>query len=339
MPTLTLANGITFHYTDSGLPTDNQYSTLILVHGHSFNSGTFRKLTSLAPSRALRLICVDRREYNGSTPFRPEELRIISQGIDDERASFLADQGLLMALFIDGLIQNLSLPIQCGGAISGWSLGNLYTLAMINAIDHPYLSQEVRERLKVFLWTYIIWEVPSYILGIDNPPGFYLPLWDYDLPEEQRGPMFSTYVSSCFDHGADVLATRDKARLNYRNPTPGTSTIDKMTQEEILSSTNFLAGPKCDTFFLEHSYYGIHRTNLRKALLDDVSSVDKWGMNVWHIYGDSCSWSVVLSPWVLEEQCLKANKKINFRAIKGTNHFLMWEDPERAIAVLKECLV
>ncbi|KAH9475305.1 hypothetical protein JR316_0012416 [Psilocybe cubensis] len=339
MSTLTLANGITYHYTDSGQPIESQYKTLILIHGHSFNSGIFRKLLPLAPSQALRLICIDRREYNGSTPFTSEELRIIKNGNDEERASFLAEQGLLIALFIDGLIQNLALPIHCGGAISGWSLGNLYSLAMINAIDHPKLPQDVRERLKVFLWTYIIWEIPSYILGIESPPGSYVPLWDYDLPEEDRGPVFGTYISSFFDHGTDVLAGHNIPLLNHRNPTPGTSTIEKMTQEEILSSTNFLVGPKCDTIVLEPPYYGTHRTNLRKALLDDISSVDKWGMDVWHIYGDSCSWNVVLSPWILEEQCLKANKKVHFRTIADANHFLMWEDPERAIAVLKECLV
>lgn len=39
MPTIT-AKDIVFHYTDSGLPVNKEdYSTLFVIHGHSFHSG------------------------------------------------------------------------------------------------------------------------------------------------------------------------------------------------------------------------------------------------------------------------------------------------------------
>ncbi|KAH9475304.1 hypothetical protein JR316_0012415 [Psilocybe cubensis] len=339
MPTATVGNGITFHYTDSGLPVESDYFTVIIVHGHSFSSGLFQKLSLLAPSQSLRVICIDRREYNGSTPFTLEELQIINQGSEEERSALLTEQGLLLALLIDDLIQTLSLPLQNYGAISGWSLGNVFTVAMINAIDHPELPRESKGRLKAFLRTYIIWDTVSQLLGIESPPGFYFPFWDYDIPEEERGAVIKTYISSHFNHGADVLALCDTSRLNHRHATPGTSTIDRMTEEELQSVVDFQAGAKCDTAILEPSYYKLHYESVQKALLDEDSNTSKWGMTVWNIYGENGCWNILHGSWALKEKSLQANKKINFKPVKGKNHFLMWEDPECTITVLKDCLV
>jgi hypothetical protein len=41
MPTIAVSGDVTFHYTDSG-PVDqniDEYTTIIMVHGHSFHSG------------------------------------------------------------------------------------------------------------------------------------------------------------------------------------------------------------------------------------------------------------------------------------------------------------
>ena len=43
MPTLVLKNGVAFGYTDTGaLPGGQEYTTLVIIHGHTYHSGKFR---------------------------------------------------------------------------------------------------------------------------------------------------------------------------------------------------------------------------------------------------------------------------------------------------------
>ena len=62
MPTLSVGNDIVFHYTDSGPIEKTEYSTLVLVHGHTFHTG-------MLPSLRVRLgvsyiILHDRQVYS-----------------------------------------------------------------------------------------------------------------------------------------------------------------------------------------------------------------------------------------------------------------------------------
>ena len=41
MPTLSVGDDIVFHYTDSGPIEKIEYSTLVLVHGHTFQTGRY----------------------------------------------------------------------------------------------------------------------------------------------------------------------------------------------------------------------------------------------------------------------------------------------------------
>ena len=39
MPSLSVGNDIVFHYTDSGPVENTEYSTIVLIHGLSFQAG------------------------------------------------------------------------------------------------------------------------------------------------------------------------------------------------------------------------------------------------------------------------------------------------------------
>ena len=101
-----------------------------LIDIYTRSPAVFKRILSLASSHSLRIICLSRREYEGSTPYSTDELMAIHHGSDAERADFLHNQGILIALFIDGLIQSLSLPKKGGVTVAGWSLGNMFTIAM-----------------------------------------------------------------------------------------------------------------------------------------------------------------------------------------------------------------
>ena len=175
MPTLSVGNDIVFHYTDSGPIEKTEYSTLVLIHGLTFHTGmyyyvicisqgpsliytrspgTFKRIPPLASSHSLRVICLSSREYEGSTPYSADELKTIYHGSDIERANFLHSQGILVALFVDGLIQSLSLPKAGGVTVAGWSLGNIFSIAMRASIDD--LPDNTRQRLKTYTRGFII---------------------------------------------------------------------------------------------------------------------------------------------------------------------------------------
>ncbi|KAH9475299.1 hypothetical protein JR316_0012410 [Psilocybe cubensis] len=361
MPTIT-AKDVVFHYTDSGLPTQcEEYSTLFVIHGHSFHSGKsgilwyslglnplclrlgiFSTLFPVASKESLRVICLDRREYQGSTPYTAEELRIIHEGTDAERLDLLTFEGVYLALGIEGLIRELDLPPGSGGGLVGWSMGNMFSLAVINAINHRAIPEDVRSRLKNLegtqLLTYIA-DPPFQVLGLDSPPEYYSPLWDDDIPEGDRGSAFAHWISSYFNHDMEALAQRDPSKLNKRHPSSKKPTAERMTIDELVAVTDFRPGPKCDTAFGGPGYHTAQRLNYQNALFGAAPNSRNWHLrNVVHLYGVESAWSIIYTVWVLEDED-KTTKRIEFKAIQGVNHFMMWDEPEITVSVLKECMV
>lgn len=80
------------------------------------------------------------------------------KGSTSERWNLLVNQGLHLALFIDKLIQDLDLlTTGTHGALVGWSMGNVFLLAIVNSINHPDLPPQTKDRLKEFIDTIILW--------------------------------------------------------------------------------------------------------------------------------------------------------------------------------------
>lgn len=117
--------------------------------------GAFSKISPLAASHGLRIICVNRREYPGSSPFSAEELKVMNEGCNVERAKLLNEQGILLCLLLDRLIETLSLPKEGGITISSWSMGCIFAIAMLTAINN--LPEDVGERLKGHVHKLLLW--------------------------------------------------------------------------------------------------------------------------------------------------------------------------------------
>jgi len=170
MPSLKLRNPkVEFSYLDSGDPNSTIYTTIVLVHGHTFHSGTkvllcpiislihrtgvFQRLLPLAAPRGVRIIAVNRRDYAESTLFSPAELNQLNNGEQTARASFLQARGLEMAHFVAALIEKLNLPkpsedrTNGGIALIGWSLGNILPMSIMNSIT--FLPGETKTRLQL----------------------------------------------------------------------------------------------------------------------------------------------------------------------------------------------
>jgi hypothetical protein len=159
------------------------------------------------------------------------------------------------------------------------------------------------------------------------PPRDYIPLWDNDLPPEARGPAFAKWVSGYYIHGD--LSTRDLDQLNYRRVDPSRKpSTDNMTTEELFSMTDFSAGTKGETIICEPPFVK-PLTQMRHKALFNLETRNAWGNpKMWHLYGLSSTWNVLLSVWILEKEdeafrkAYNVGPYINFKPIEGANHFV-----------------
>ncbi|KAJ6474061.1 hypothetical protein C8R47DRAFT_1221308 [Mycena vitilis] len=338
MPSLTLKSGVVFFYTDSGtVPGSNDYKTLVMIHGHTFHSGTFQRLNPLAQPNSLRIISVNRREYPGSSPYSTEELRIFSEGDDAERASLLEQQGRDLAMFIYQLIIELPIPKTGGIAIIAWSLGGLFLLSLIAVVET--LPAAVRQQLTAFVQTVVLLQCPSVALGLPTPSDWLIPHTDPAIAPEARGIVFAKWVSAHFVHGD--LSTHDINILTYNNTDPlKVSTFETLKPEELAEMTDLGPADKYDNIIGLPPFASTVSRQTGKALFD-VTVRRAWsGTRFWNIYGSAEPWPVLYGAWFLEDKSGALHNpelSINCKVIDGSNHFLVWEDPAKAIDELKKC--
>lgn len=188
-------------------------------------------------------------------------------------------------------------------------------------------------------------------MGIPDLPGAYVPLWDEEIPLQDRGPAFGKWVASYFHH--DDLASRDVSRLNARNPDiEHKPTIEKMSADDFFSVVDFAPGPKCETILVEGAFINALAAQ-RDKLLFDPDTRKAWdGAKLWHIHGTSSTWNIVAAAWFLEDN---GPADLGFKVMEGANHFVsimslfitkcvdviqqpMWEDPARALECFQEII-
>jgi len=134
------------------------------------HKGTFQSLLSLAPSKNMRIISINRRGYPGTTPFSDKENKIIASGNEEERYGIFREQGISLAKFVCGVIEQCSIPapshakggpaggkgIKKGGiTVGAWSLGNVYMLSMVACIS--VVDEEIRNQLQAYVSGFLLW--------------------------------------------------------------------------------------------------------------------------------------------------------------------------------------
>ncbi|KAF8067712.1 hypothetical protein FPV67DRAFT_1669601 [Lyophyllum atratum] len=326
---------VDFSYTDSGAPATDDYTTFFFFHGHTFHAGVFQRLLPLAKDRNLRFICVNRREYNGTSSYTDKELAAIQSGSDSERVEVLQLQGELLATLVGSLIETLELPDAGGGALVGWSMGNIFLFTVLTAIDR--LKPDLKSRLRSFIKAVVVWDPPSHALGIKSPEGSYLPLWDEQLPPEARGPTFGRWVASYWKHGD--LSKRDVNELVQHDPDPSRKpTTDGIPLDQLLNIADFGPGDKCDTILVEPVFAPITSDLTQRALFDETCR-SQWPnvKTIWVMYGDANAWNIFTSVWFLEdktESSAAGSPVLRFKALEGAAHFMMWDEPVRSIDAL-----
>ncbi|KAF7331012.1 AB hydrolase-1 domain-containing protein [Mycena venus] len=357
MPTVIVpGKGIRFFFTDTGPPLNvPNYTTFILVHGHTYHAGVFQRLLPLTEGRSVRIICINRREYPGSTPHTAEELKVYTSGSQGKRATLLNEAGVNLALCVNEIIQQCALSSAGGVALVGWSLGNTFTMAAMASILG--LPAPVKERLQNFVKTIIVWDAPSHALGIKSPPNAYVPLFDQDLAPKARGPAFGKWLESYFIHGN--LSSRDPDQLNYRTHDPSRKrSFEDLPFGELLKISHFTVGDNCDTVLMQPPFASAISAIVNRALFSGEIRAAWPHTQVSYIYGEANTWDIPFAAWNIEERVREARGKapINFRPIDGANHFvrlfppsssmpilivifqLFWDDPKKALDELIGCI-
>ncbi|EJD54434.1 alpha/beta-hydrolase [Auricularia subglabra TFB-10046 SS5] len=198
MPTVALDSGAVFAYVDSGAPPNqSDYATIVILHGLGFDSNTFRPLFPLAASAALRIVCVNRRGYRGSSPAAEKQA--------------LADQGTELAAAVAKLAEELQLG-KLG--LLAWSLGNVWLHALLDSASG----------LGGRLTHVVLLDPASQGLGVPDPAGSYNAFKDASYPP---GDLLK-YVSGYYAHPAGG-ALEDRTWL--ADPAP---TVERLPLVDVL---------------------------------------------------------------------------------------------------------
>ncbi|KAF8523962.1 hypothetical protein BU17DRAFT_43319, partial [Hysterangium stoloniferum] len=333
MPSLKLRNSeVEFSYLDSGEPQSTIYTTIVVVHGHSFHSGIFQRILPLAAPRGVRIIAVNRRDYPGSTLFSPAELDQLNNGEETGHASFLQARGVEMALFVTALIETLNLPkpsddhTNGGIALMGWSLGNILPILIMSSI--ALLPVEMKTRLQLYVRRTILYDAPHLPFGFQVPTRLYLPFSDNTIPEADLGQVFGSWVSSYFAH--KDLASRDADNLVDKLPDPSKkSTVSGMTEQELSSVVDFTPAQRSENAFMTTMQPALFRQTC-KALFDRSTDTAWPNLKVWVLYGDCSPWPILFAAWEIEKMDMLRNKKrtMEHRVLNGANHFVSLSIPK-----------
>ncbi|KAF9801423.1 hypothetical protein IEO21_10112 [Rhodonia placenta] len=325
--------GTVLNYIDSGVPhnpvSSTSYVTIFIVHGSVYTAPVFQKVMALAANYGLRIVGINRRDYPGSTPFSHSELAVLSGGSDDERADFVRARGLEIATFVDRFIENQGVPPisedgKSGGiALLGWSLGSAFVLSTISCCDT--WPTELQSRLKTHLRALILQSKA------------WSPQIDTTIQESDRDPLFTQWITSYFHHGD--LSKRDPNLLTYVVPaTFRAPSVFTMSDEQIAEIVYQPPASTSDMLFMIRFSEQLLASHRKACFYENLRQLVP-RMKIWALTGDSTASFSLPAFWALQEEDeAVGGGRINFKIVKGVNHFMHWDEPELTIQTYLEAL-
>ncbi|KAI8973116.1 Alpha/Beta hydrolase protein [Trametes punicea] len=341
--TVVTESGVELSYIDSGVPVHHYqtYTTLFVVHGTVYTSRVFQRVMSLAGPAGVRFVVINRRDYPGSTPLTPEDLKLVTSGNDEEKAAFISDRGIEFASFIDHFIQHNEIPPisedgKSGGfAIVGWSLGNAVALSAVANLDA--LPAPAQSRWASHMRGLVLHEAPPVSIGSPLPPKIWSPQIDQSIPEDLRDQFFMQWITSYFEHGD--LSTRDLDVISYILPaTSRTPTVFNIPKEQLAAMTYIPPASGSDMLFMLSCTSQLN-ASYKKACFDLNVRRLLPKMKVFAFAGDvTCPFSFP-AFWAMEaDNEAHGGGMITFKMVKGINHFVHWDDPDLTLQLYMNVL-
>ncbi|PPQ73073.1 hypothetical protein CVT26_014639 [Gymnopilus dilepis] len=335
MLTTKVTDNIEFAYHDSGAPPNKEdYETIIVIHGHTYHSGTFSPMLQASSSLGYRVILPNRRLYPGSTPYTKEELASFepTASPDATTAEFLK-QGEYLLLFVNNVIKEHGLKKVL---LVGWSLGTAFLNITVCAITA--VSEEVKAHLQGSVKAIIWWDPPSSTHGIPDPPsGGWLPLTDETIPPEQRAQAFGMWLTEYYPH--PNLEKKDCHTLIYKvTPPVKPASFTGLPFEELLTKIDLTAGVNGDNY-IGYPHFLPAITKARELAFFSPEVRKAWGNIPFSvIYGEESPYNVQWAIWQLEAEAEKTGLPLKFKSMPGANHFAMHDFTNLAFNTLHACL-
>lgn len=342
LPTIAVdQNGTALAYIDTGAPRRQNYATIFAIHGIVFTSHIFDKVAAICLAKGVRFVAINRRSYQGSTPFTTDELSVITSGTDDQKAAWLRDRGTEYANFMSLFIEREKLPApstdgKSGGiALVGWSAGATYSAAVIASIEH--YAPAVQDRLSTYLRAHIMQDPPSVGFGLPLPPKIFSPQIDPFIPADKQSTAFVIWITSYFQHGD--LASRDVDVLEYVLPSLSRApTIWNMTATERADIIDDGPNLGIDTPFALNFMPQTLAVLRASAFNKDIRKRFP-RLQIWEITGDAAPSFGLNAFWSIQDEATAHScTDIHFKMIHGINHFGHWDDPDKMVDVYSEAL-
>ncbi|KAL1747389.1 glycoside hydrolase family 71 protein [Schizophyllum fasciatum] len=306
--TIITCHGTTFKALDTGPPASDEgaYLTLVFLHGWG-TPCTF----------GVRFIGVNRRGYSGSSPYTPDEKRILEEGTPEERGALYRDEGHQYAYLLDALVQDGT--IGAGGAILvAWSVANAHLNTTIAGVKE--LPTAVQGRLSQRVRAFIYFDAAPATMGFSKPTG-YVPAEDKSVPFTVQLQRSRAWYTAYYQHD---LAAHHISGLEMRHGDPARPATDDQGNFWEKYSERAGAIPSDQAMFAPGLSAYIWAA--RDAALNDVDTRKAWGgPKVAYVYGDASVWTAVWTAWALENE-QKAQSpnapELLIKTISGGNHYV-----------------
>ncbi|KAJ3825474.1 Alpha/Beta hydrolase protein [Lentinula raphanica] len=334
-------NDIHLTFIDSGAPAKTPYVTIFAVHGMCFTGLIFKKVSKIFYDKGFRFVAVNRRNFGGSSPYTPEELKELTGGDDEKKNAWLRLRGQEFGLFIAKFIQQNNLPPitpdgKSGGAvILGWSAGASLAIATLSIVDT--LPQDARGLLSAHIRAFIGQEPAPLALGLPTPPKNWAPLRETSIPEELRFQAFAHWITSYFEHGD--FSKRDLDSLEYVLASPlRPPSIYNMTKAETDEMLQLDQAATSDLPFLFNLANPL-KAAFRKVCFDPATKELLPKMSIAFMTGTMPPAFGPAGLWAVErEQKEAGTNHIQLKVIPGANHFMHWDDPEKSVEAYLDCI-
>lgn len=333
-----LTKELTFTYRDTGAPPGNKvYPTIFIIHGTYFHSGIFdSRLTPLAQKQGrLRLIYINRRDYQGSTEYDELEIEVLKGDFSHrEREAFLTLEGVYLALLIDGLVRDLRLPTGAGLSVLGWSLGVSFTLAIMASANSDLLPFDAKARLQEAITSFTLWDPPNTSLGIMDPEGSYNIFTDTTIPTSEKSRVFMSWVTSYFAHGD--LSLHDMSVLQeLQADSTRPSTLHNMSAQDLLDVTELTDGQKVENSMAHPDWIRVVEEFVDSTLFNPDLRLRWPKARIWVTYNDATPYCIIKGIWTTQKRAAETPVPcLSFTVFHGANHMPMWDQPEKTLVFL-----
>ncbi|CDO76397.1 hypothetical protein BN946_scf184937.g11 [Trametes cinnabarina] len=285
-----------------------------------------------------RIMLLNRRDYPGARPYTAQELALVKPVKDDADGQAIERAWQFMRDRAAELYEWLARAVKEGKILPYDPLTETGGVIIAASDVHGVNLTSVVRRVVFF-------DPPYHSLGYPPPAKPWNPLIDPSYSPEEVVVKFAEWVSGYYRHGA----TPDELeyRVPLRDPSP---TLLRLTQEErdrALWDGPGSPGGSDDLVVKTGVRVGLFDRMRRAALYlpqdrqPPGERSDTWrNTEVRHICCDQSVWDMPWGTWALRAELEKADRdgvsmrKIQILQVHGANHFVHWDQPERALKAI-----